>query len=66
MTCNFMALRPKLKDETLLKLLRVALRENIKQETLHIAFFLKLGISEALDVMTLMEYMSKMNEEGEI
>ncbi len=60
------ARRPKLKDETLLKLLRVALRENIKQETLHIAFFLKLGISEALDVMTLMEYMSKMNEEGEI
>ncbi len=61
-----LARRPKLKDETLLKLLRVALKENIKQETLHIAFFLKIGISEALEVMTLMEYMSKMNEEGEI
>ena len=60
------ARRPKLKDETLLKLLRVALKENIKQEPLHIAFFLKIGISEALEVMTLMEYMSKMNEEGEI
>ena len=60
------ARRPKLKDDTLLKLLRVALKENIKQEPMHIAFFLKIGISEALEVMTLMEYMSRMNEEGEI
>lgn len=59
------ARRPKIKDETLLKLLRVALKDNIKQDVLHIAFFLKLGISEALDVVTLMEYMSKMNEEGD-
>ena len=60
------ARRPKLKDEALLKLLRIALRENIKQETLHIAFNLRVGVSEALEVMTLMEYMSKMNQEGEI
>ena len=60
------ARRPRLKDETLLKLLRVALKDNIKQEPLHIAFYLKIGIAEALEVMTLMEYMSKMNEEGEI
>ncbi len=60
------ARRPKLKDDSLLKLLRIALRENIKQEPLHIAFYLKIGISEALEVMTLMEYMSKMNREGDI
>ncbi len=60
------ARRPKLKDDALLKLLRIALRENIKQEPLHIAFYLKIGISEALEVMTLMEYMSKMNQEGDI
>lgn len=60
------ARRPKLKDDALLKLLRIALRENIKQEPLHIAFYLKIGISEALEVMTLMEYMSKMNREGDI
>lgn len=60
------ARRPKLKNNALLKLLRVALRENIKQEPLHIAFFLKIGIAESLEVMTLMEYMSRMNEEGDI
>lgn len=60
------ARRPKLKDDALLKLLRIALRDNIKQEPLHIAFYLKIGISEALEVMTLMEYMSKMNREGDI
>lgn len=60
------ARRPRLKDDTLLKLLRVALKENIKQDVLHIAFYLKLGITEALDVVTLMEYMSRMNEEGEV
>lgn len=59
------ARRPKLKDDDLLKLLRIALRENIKQEPLHVAFHLKIGISEALDVITLMEYMSRMNREGE-
>ena len=60
------ARRPRLKDDALLKLLRIALKENVKQEPLHIAFFLKIGISEALEVMTLMEYMSRMNEEGDI
>ncbi|MCL6089696.1 MAG: hypothetical protein M1393_01480 [Candidatus Thermoplasmatota archaeon] len=60
------ARRPQIKNEVLLKLLRVALRENVKHDVLHVAFFLKLGISEALDVMTLMEYMTKMNREGEI
>ena len=60
------ARRPQIRNEVLLRLLRVALRENVKHEVLHVAFFLKLGISEALDVMTLMEYMTKMNREGEI
>lgn len=59
------ARRPKLKDEDLLKLLRIALRENIKPEPLHIAYNLKIGISDALEVITLMEYMSRMNQEGE-
>lgn len=60
------ARRPRLKDEPLLKLLRIALKENIKQEPLHIAFYLKVGIADALEVMTLMEYMSRINEEGDI
>lgn len=60
------ARRPRMKDDALLKLLKIALRENVKQEPLHIAYFLKIGISEALEVMTLMDYISRMNEEGDI
>ena len=51
------------KNDVLLRLLKRAIKDNVRQEPLNVAFYLQIGISEALDVITLMEYISRMNEE---
>ncbi|HLH86722.1 MAG TPA: hypothetical protein VKU79_07675 [Thermoplasmataceae archaeon] len=54
---------PKLKNAHVLKQLKLVLKEKVKPELLHVAYYLKTGISEALDVLSLMNYMSKMDRE---
>lgn len=60
------ARHPQTKNDVLLRLLKRAIKNNIKEEPLTIAYYLQIGISEALDVITLMNYISKMNEESDI
>ncbi len=60
------ARHPQTKNDVLLRLLKRAIKNNVKQEPLNVAFHLQIGISEALEVITLMEYISRMNEESGI
>lgn len=57
---------PKVHDETLEKLLKIALREKVPPEPLRMAFALNIGISEAMDVIALMNYMAHLNRQGEV
>lgn len=43
------------------KLLKMALRKGLKPEPLQVAYELKLGISSAMDIITLMEYVLRIN-----
>ena len=53
-------------DETLERLLKIALREKVPPEPLRIAYALNIGISEAMDVITLMNYMARLNRQGDL
>lgn len=55
---------PKIHDDELTSLLRIALKESLRPEPLNVAFALRIGISEAMEVLTLMNYMSRLNEQG--
>ncbi|MHB8396335.1 MAG: tetratricopeptide repeat protein [Thermoplasmataceae archaeon] len=46
------------------RLLKVAVKNNLKANPIEIASFLKLGISDAMDIMALMEYLYSLNRIG--
>ncbi len=46
------------------RLLKLAIKNNIRQNPLEIAYFLKLGISDAMDILALMEYVESLNRLG--
>ena len=58
------ARKAKYKDTRYLKLLKVALREGMKPEPLHLAYGLKVGISDALDVLAIMNHMDRIESNG--
>lgn len=55
---------PKINDEVLVKLLRIAFRDKLRPEPLNIAVNLNVGISDALEVIALMNYMEHMDGKG--
>ena len=52
------------RDARYLKLLKTALREGLKPEPLHIAYGLKVGISESLEVLAILNHMDTLENNG--
>ncbi len=55
---------PKIHDDVLIKLLKLALRDNLRPEPLAVAVNLDVGISDALEVISLMKYMEEKDRKG--
>ncbi|HKJ96895.1 MAG TPA: hypothetical protein VJ944_04060, partial [Thermoplasmataceae archaeon] len=62
--CLSVVREPKTEDDVLMKLLRIALRDKLRAEPLNVAVNLNVGISDALEVISLMKYMEDMNRKG--
>lgn len=56
--------RARYKDTRYLKLLKTALKEGMKPEPLHIAYGLKVGIGEALEVLAILNHMDTLESNG--
>ncbi|MEM3676487.1 MAG: hypothetical protein QXV22_05460, partial [Thermoplasmataceae archaeon] len=54
---------PKTRNPHVLKQLKLVLKDKVRPEPLHVAYYLKTGISEALDVLSLMNYMNRIDKE---
>lgn len=55
---------PKTKDEVYTKLLKIALKDHLRPEPLAVAVNLNIGISDALEVISLMRFMDDMDKKG--
>lgn len=55
--------KAKYRDTHFLKLLKVMLKEEIKPEPLHVAYGLKIGISESLDVLAIYHHIDKVQDQ---
>lgn len=55
--------KPKYRDTHFLKLLKIMLKEEIKPEPLHVAYGLKIGISESLDVLAIYHHIDKVQDQ---
>jgi tetratricopeptide (TPR) repeat protein len=53
--------RPSTEKTELNKLLKIALRKGLKPEPLQVSYELRVGISSAMDIITLMEYVLRIN-----
>ena len=52
------------RDARYLKLLKTALKEGLKPEPLHIAYGLKIGVAEALEVLAILNHMDTLESNG--
>ncbi|MHB8360865.1 MAG: hypothetical protein ACYDDC_03570 [Thermoplasmataceae archaeon] len=52
---------PKIEDEELNRLLRISLKENIQPDPINMVAKFDIGLNRALDLLALMDYVSKMN-----
>jgi hypothetical protein len=55
--------KPKYRDTHYLKLLKAMLKEEIKPEPLHVAYALKTGISDSLDVLAIYHHIDKVQDQ---